>query len=53
MNCTWVLVDPPDGMNIVGSKFVFHYKHDASGKILAHKTELIALGFSQGEDCED
>ena len=26
---TWDLVEPPDGANIVGSRFVFHYKHDS------------------------
>ena len=31
--CTWELVKPPDKVNIVGSWFVFHYKHDADGNI--------------------
>ena len=43
----WDLVEPPDGANIVGSRFVFHYKHDSSGKVAAYKTRLIAQGFSQ------
>jgi Reverse transcriptase (RNA-dependent DNA polymerase) len=28
---------------------VFHYKHDASGMVVAHKTRLVAQGFSQAE----
>ena len=44
---TWDLVEPPDGANIVGSRFVFHYKHDSSGKIAAYKARLIAQGFLQ------
>jgi Reverse transcriptase (RNA-dependent DNA polymerase) len=46
---TWDLVEPPGGMNIVGSKLVFHYKHDASGKVVAYKTRLVAQSFSQSE----
>jgi hypothetical protein len=46
---TWDLVEPPAGLNIVGSKLVFHYKRDANGKVVAHKTRLVAQGFSQAE----
>lgn len=46
---TWDLVKPLDNANIVGSKLVFHYKHDASGKVTAYKTRLVAQGFSQAE----
>jgi len=45
----WELVDPPKGMNIVGSCFVFHYKHNADGEIASHKVRLVAQGFSQQE----
>jgi Reverse transcriptase (RNA-dependent DNA polymerase) len=44
---TWDLVEPPGGVNIVGSKLVFHYKHDANGNVVAHKTRLVAQGFTQ------
>ena len=30
---TWRLVKPPEDANIVGSRFVFHYKHDPDGNI--------------------
>jgi hypothetical protein len=46
---TWDLVEPPDGVNIVGSKLVFHYKHDANGEVVNRKTRLVAQGFSQAE----
>jgi len=46
---TWDLVKPLDGMNIVGSKLVFHYKCDASSKVIAHKAQLVGQGFSQTE----
>ena len=36
-----------DGANIVGSRFVFHYKHDSSSKVAAYKTRLVAQGFLQ------
>jgi Reverse transcriptase (RNA-dependent DNA polymerase) len=42
----WDLVEPPDGANIVGSRLVFHYKHDASSNV-AHKTRLVMQGFTQ------
>lgn len=31
---TWELVDAPNGVNIVGSKWVFHAKKDAAGNIV-------------------
>jgi hypothetical protein len=44
---TWVLVDPPPGANIVGSKWVFRVKKDADGNIARKKARLVAQGFSQ------
>jgi hypothetical protein len=44
---TWVLVDKPNGANIVGSKWVFHAKKDAAGNIVRHKACLVTQGFSQ------
>ena len=46
---TWDLVGLPNNVNIVGSRLVFHYKHDASGNIIARKTRLVAQSFSQAE----
>jgi hypothetical protein len=46
-NGTWTLVHPPPGVNIVGSKWVFRAKRDATGNIVRHKARLVAQGFSQ------
>lgn len=46
---TWVLVDAPKNVNIVGSKWVFRAKKDADGRIARYKARLVAQGFSQVE----
>ena len=44
---TWELVDPPQGVNIVGSKWVFCAKKDAACNVVRYKACLVAQGFSQ------
>ena len=44
---TWELIDPPAGANIVGSKWVFRAKKDATGNVVRYKAHLVAQGFSQ------
>ena len=44
---TWRLVDAPEGVNLVGSKWVFRAKKDAAGSVVCHKARLVAQGFSQ------
>src|ERR1700678_1302435 len=44
---TWEVVDAPEGVNIVGSKWVFRAKKDAAGNIVRYKARLVAQGFSQ------
>ena len=44
---TWILVKPPAGANIVGSKWVFRAKKDADGNVIRKKAHLITQGFSQ------
>lgn len=46
-NNTWILVDRPNGKNIVSCKWVFKTKKDLSGKISKYKARLVARGFSQ------
>ena len=47
MHQTWDLVDLPKGRNIVGCKWVFKTKRDASGEIDRFKARLVAQGYSQ------
>jgi len=44
---TWELVEPPENVNIVRSKWVYKAKKDAVGNIVCYKAQLIAQGFSQ------
>ncbi|CAA7269035.1 unnamed protein product [Cyclocybe aegerita] len=44
---TWELVDTPDRVNIVGSKWVFRVKKDAAGNVIRYKARLVAQRFSQ------
>ena len=52
---TWVLEEPPPGVNIIGFKWVFKAKKDAMGIIARFKARLVAQGFSQigGVDYDD
>src|SRR5882757_1569581 len=52
---TWVLEEAPPGVNIIGSKWVFKAKKDATGFIAHLKACLVAQGFSQigGVDYDD
>lgn len=43
----WELVEPPPGVNIVGSKPVFKLKRDAEGKIDRYKVRYVAQGYTQ------
>ena len=44
---TWEVVDAPEGVNVVGSKWVFQAKKDAAGNVIHYKAHLVAQGFSQ------
>ena len=44
---TQELVDPPSKINIVGSKWVFKAKKDATGNVVCYKAYLVTQGFSQ------
>ena len=51
----WDVVDEPEDVNIVGSRWVFCIKRDSSGKILKYRARLVAQGFTQmyGVDFQD
>ncbi len=46
---TWEVVEKLEGINVVGSKWVFCLKKDALGRIAQYKARLVAQGFSQVE----
>ncbi len=46
---TWTLEHAPPRANVIGSKWVFKAKKDASGKVVRYKARLVAQGFSQVE----
>ena len=52
---TWKLEAPPPEANMIGSKWVFKAKKDATGNIAHYKARLVAQGFSQigGVDYDD
>ncbi|CAM8948430.1 unnamed protein product [Rhodiola kirilowii] len=48
-NDVWDLVPKPDGVNIIGTKWIFKNKSDTSGNITRNKARLVAQGYSQIE----
>ena len=44
---TWDIVECPDGVNVVGCKWVFKIKKNAAGEIEKYKARLMAKGYSQ------
>ena len=44
---TWEVVDAPNDVNIIGSKWVFRAKKDAAGNVVRYKARIVAQGFSQ------
>ena len=48
-NNTWELVPPPDGKNVVGSRWVFKVKRDVDGSAQRFKARLVAQGYSQSK----
>lgn len=43
----YILVELPEGTNIIGSKWVFHYKKDEKGNVTEHRSWLVTQGFTQ------
>lgn len=54
-NDTWELVPPPEGKNIIGSRWVLKAKRNEAGSIDRFKARLVAQGYSQvkGVDYEE
>lgn len=45
-NNTWKLTTLPPGQKVIGLKWIFKLKKDASGKIIKHKARLVAKGYA-------
>ena len=43
----WLLVDPPQNANVIGSKWVYNVKFDENNKPKKYKARLVAQGFAQ------
>ncbi|CAI7917208.1 unnamed protein product [Closterium sp. NIES-54] len=48
-NCTWELVELPEGCKAITSKWLFKIKSDTDGKIERYKSRLVAKGYQQKE----
>jgi hypothetical protein len=48
-NQVWTLVDPPQGVNVIGTKWVFKNKQGENGEVVRNKAHLVAQGYSQVE----
>ena len=46
-NRTWTCVPRTPDMHVIGSKWVYKIKRDASGNISKYKARVVAKGFSQ------
>jgi hypothetical protein len=44
---TWELVPKPEGVNIIGCKWVYKVKRDQNGDVSRYKARLVAQGFTQ------
>lgn len=48
-NDVWEMVVRPDGVNVVGTKWIFKNKTDEHGEVVRNKARLVAQGYSQIE----
>ena len=46
-NGTWRLVDPPIGIKLIGSKWVYKTKDKVDGSIDKYKERLVAKGYAK------
>ena len=51
-NKVWDLVEIPDGVKLVGCKWVYKTKRDSKGKVERFKARLVAKGFTQKEEID-
>jgi hypothetical protein len=48
-NQVWTLVDPPHGVNVIGTKWVLKNKQWEDGEVVRNKARLVAQGYRQVE----
>jgi hypothetical protein len=48
-NQVWTLVDPPHGVNVIGTKWVFKNKQGEDDEVVRKKARPVAQGYSQVE----
>ena len=48
-NDVWTLVKQPEGVNVIGTKWIFKNKTDEFGNTVRNKARLVAQGYSQIE----
>ena len=48
-NSVWPLIDPPEGVRIIGCKWIYKKKKGADGEVETYKARLVAKGYTQRE----
>ena len=51
-NDVWTLVPRPEGVHIIGTKWIFRNKTDEEGNVIRNEDWLVAQGYSQMEGVE-
>jgi hypothetical protein len=49
-NQVWTLVDPPHGVNMIDTKWVFKNKQGEDSEVVRNKVCLVAQGYNQVDD---
>ena len=48
-NQVWNLVEPPEGIKLIGCKWIYKKKKEVDGKVETFKARLVEKGFTQKE----